>query len=171
MRIVANAGGLNPAGLADGAARARRPARPRPSVAHVEGDDLRRADELGRARARAAPLTANAYLGAFGHRRVPRGRRRRRGHRAGHRRLAGGRARRPRTSAGRRDDYDALAGAVVAGHVLECGAQATGGNFAFFAELPDDGCHPGFPLAEIAADGSASSPSTPAPAARSPSTP
>ena len=36
----------------------------------------------------------------------------------------------------RRDDWDALAGAVVAGHVIECGAQATGGNFAFFTEVP-----------------------------------
>ncbi|WP_245881870.1 acyclic terpene utilization AtuA family protein, partial [Streptomyces milbemycinicus] len=32
----------------------------------------------------------------------------------------------------RADDWDALAGAVVAGHILECGAQATGGNYAFF---------------------------------------
>ena len=45
--------------------------------------------------------------------------------------------RRSRTSAGRRDDLDALAGAVVAGHVIECGPQATGGNYAFFGELDD----------------------------------
>jgi hypothetical protein len=51
------------------------------------------------------------------------------------------------------DDWDALAGAVVAGHVLECGTQATGGNYAFFGE--HDVRHPGFPLAEIHADGSA----------------
>ncbi|MGZ5400662.1 MAG: acyclic terpene utilization AtuA family protein, partial [Nocardioides sp.] len=51
------------------------------------------------------------------------------------------------------EHYDELAGAVVAGHVLECGAQATGGNFSGFASL--DGSRPlGFPLAEIAADGS-----------------
>src|SRR5206468_2140419 len=54
----------------------------------------------------------------------------------------------------RRDDYDALAGALVAGHVLECGAQATGGNYSFFNEVPGIE-HLGFPLAEIAADGSA----------------
>ena len=42
----------------------------------------------------------------------------------------------------------------MAGHVLECGAQATGGNYAFFRELPDVR-HPGFPIAEVRADGSA----------------
>jgi hypothetical protein len=50
-------------------------------------------------------------------------------------------------------DWDRLAGAVVAGHVLECGAQATGGNYAFFEEVPELE-HPGFPIAEIAPDGS-----------------
>ncbi|MDR3662457.1 MAG: DUF1446 domain-containing protein, partial [Mycobacterium sp.] len=52
-----------------------------------------------------------------------------------------------------RTDYDALAGAVAAGHVIECGTQATGGNFSFFTEIPDL-IRPGFPLAEISADGS-----------------
>src|SRR5437763_1598799 len=53
-----------------------------------------------------------------------------------------------------RDDWDALAGALVAGHVLECGGQATGGNFSFFTEIPGME-HVGFPVAEIAEDGSA----------------
>ena len=52
-----------------------------------------------------------------------------------------------------RDDWDALAGAVVAGHVIECGAQATGGNYSFFTEVPGMD-RVGFPFAEIAADGS-----------------
>ena len=52
-----------------------------------------------------------------------------------------------------RADWDALAGAVVAGHVIECGAQATGGNYSFFTEVPGLE-HPGFPIAEVAADGS-----------------
>jgi hypothetical protein len=50
-----------------------------------------------------------------------------------------------------RDDWDAIAGAVIAGHVIECGAQATGGNYSFLAEV--EGI-PGFPIAEVAADGS-----------------
>jgi hypothetical protein len=51
-------------------------------------------------------------------------------------------------------DLDQLAGAVVAGHVIECGAQATGGNFSFFTEHPDLGL-PGMPIAELRPDGSA----------------
>ena len=50
-------------------------------------------------------------------------------------------------------DLDAIAGAVVAGHVIECGAQCCGGNYAFFEEVPDR-AHIGFPLAELHADGS-----------------
>ena len=50
-------------------------------------------------------------------------------------------------------DLDAIAGAVVAGHVIECGAQCCGGNYAFFEEVPNRE-HIGFPLAELHADGS-----------------
>lgn len=53
-----------------------------------------------------------------------------------------------------RADLDRIAGAVAAGHVIECSAQATGGNFSFFTEI-DDLTHPGFPVAEIEEDGSA----------------
>jgi hypothetical protein len=49
-------------------------------------------------------------------------------------------------------NLDAIAGAVVAGHVIECGAQATGGNYALFTDVPGLE-HPGFPIAEVAADG------------------
>lgn len=55
--------------------------------------------------------------------------------------------------AGDRFQLDALAGSLVAGHVIECGAQATGGNYSFFTEV--EGLeHPGFPIAEVAHDGS-----------------
>jgi hypothetical protein len=50
-------------------------------------------------------------------------------------------------------DHDAIAGAVVAGHVIECGAQCCGGNYAFFEEVPNRD-RIGFPLAEVRADGS-----------------
>ena len=53
----------------------------------------------------------------------------------------------------RREDFDPLAGAVVAGHVIECGPQATGGNYSFLDEITDRR-YPGFPIAEVAADGS-----------------
>ena len=56
-------------------------------------------------------------------------------------------------SGGPTDDLDAIAGAVVAGHVIECGAQCCGGNYAFFEEVPNR-AHIGFPLAELHADGS-----------------
>ena len=51
--------------------------------------------------------------------------------------------------------YDELAGAVVAGHVIECGCQATGGNFSGFqGSIPHPARPMGFPVAEVAADGS-----------------
>jgi len=51
-----------------------------------------------------------------------------------------------------RNDYDALAGALAAGHIIECGQQATGGNYAFFQEVPSFD-KPGYPIAEIEANG------------------
>lgn len=150
VRIVANAGGLNPAGLADAVrALAERLGIPT-TVAHVEGDDLLgRAAELGLG----TPLTANAYLGAWGIVDCLR---------AGADIVVTGRVTDASVVVGpaaahfgwSRRDYDRLAGAVVAGHVIECGTQATGGNYSFFAEIPDLN-HPGFPLAEVHADGSA----------------
>jgi hypothetical protein len=52
-----------------------------------------------------------------------------------------------------RDDYDQLAGALAAGHIIECGAQATGGNYAFFQEVKSFK-NIGYPIAEIHEDGS-----------------
>ncbi|AKA05507.1 exopolyphosphatase [Streptomyces noursei ZPM] len=147
VRIVTNAGGLNPAGLAQAvrelSARVGVPVR----VAHVEGDDL-----LARGWGEGV-LTANAYLGGAGIAACLRG---------GADVVVTGRVTDAALVSGpaaahfgwAADDHDRLAGAVVAGHVLECGTQATGGNYAFFEELGDLR-RPGFPLAEIHADGSA----------------
>ena len=149
VRIVVNAGGLNPAGLAAAVrALAEKLAVPT-AVAHVEGDDLLdRAAELGLG----SPLTANAYLGAWGIVDCLN---------SGADVVITGRVTDASVVVGpaaahfgwARDDYDRLAGAVVAGHVIECGTQATGGNYSFFGEIADLG-HPGFPIAEIRADGS-----------------
>lgn len=149
VKIVANAGGLNPAALAEAVrALADRLGVPA-AVAHVEGDDLLpRAAELGLG----SPLTANAYLGAWGIADCLN---------AGADIVITGRVTDASVVVGpaaahfgwARDDYDRLAGAVVAGHVIECGTQATGGNYAFFTEIADLG-HAGFPLAEVHDDGS-----------------
>jgi hypothetical protein len=149
VRIVANAGGLNPAGLAIAVRELAERLDLSVNVAHVEGDDLvGRAEELGFG----APLAANAYLGAWGIADCLRN---------GADVVVTGRVTDASVIVGpaaahfgwARTDYDALAGAVAAGHVIECGAQATGGNYAFFTEIADL-THPGFPLAEIHADGS-----------------
>ncbi|MFH9814580.1 acyclic terpene utilization AtuA family protein [Streptomyces sp. NPDC017230] len=143
VRIVTNAGGLNPAGLADAvralADRLGIPVR----VAHVEGDDLTAAHP--------GALAAHAYLGGFGIAECLR---------AGADVVVTGRVTDAALVTGPAaahfgwapTEYDRLAGAVVAGHVLECGAQATGGNYAFFGE--GGAPRPGFPLAELHEDGS-----------------
>ncbi|WP_031155410.1 acyclic terpene utilization AtuA family protein [Streptomyces erythrochromogenes] len=144
VRIVTNAGGLHPAGLADAvralAAKVGVPV----SVAHVEGDDLTSRED--------GALTANAYLGGAGITACLR---------AGADVVVTGRVTDAALVSGPAawwfdwtpEDHDRLAGAVVAGHVLECGTQATGGNYSFFTA--HDVRRPGFPLAEISADGSA----------------
>ncbi|KKO60667.1 acyclic terpene utilization AtuA family protein, partial [Mycolicibacter arupensis] len=151
VRIVANAGGLNPAGLADAVRELAQRLGVPATVAHVEGDDLLpRAAELGLGN----PLTANAYLGAWGIAECLAG---------GADVVITGRVTDASVIVGpaaahfgwTRTDYDQLAGAVVAGHVIECGIQASGGNYSFFTEIPTEKLlHPGFPLAEIHPDGS-----------------
>ncbi|MEV6910427.1 acyclic terpene utilization AtuA family protein [Amycolatopsis sp. NPDC051071] len=148
VKIVANAGGLNPAGLADALRELAAKLGVDVAIAHVEGDDLiQRAEELGFGKT----LTANAYLGAWGIAECLN---------AGADIVVTGRVTDASVIVGpaaahfgwARDDYDALAGAVAAGHVIECGTQATGGNYAFFTE--HELGVPGFPIAEISADGS-----------------
>ncbi|MFC8174861.1 acyclic terpene utilization AtuA family protein [Streptomyces sp. NPDC057325] len=144
-RIVTNAGGLNPAGLADAlralADKLGLPVR----VAHVEGDRLP---------ARDAALAANAYLGGAGIAACLA---------AGADVVVTGRVTDAALVTGPAqwhfgwgpEEYDRLAGAVVAGHVLECGTQATGGNYAFFRDHdPALLRRPGFPVAELHDDGS-----------------
>ena len=138
-----------------------------PRVAYVSGDDLLpRLDELAAAGEQLVnldtgeafasvglpALTANAYLGGFGIKAALD---------AGADVVVTGRVTDAALVVGPAahafgwgpDDLDALAGAVVAGHVIECGTQATGGNYAFFERVPGLE-HPGFPIAEVAADGS-----------------
>ena len=159
VRIVANAGGLNPGGLALAVRALADRLGLSVQVAHVEGDDLLpRAKELGLGAAAVAtsgggtPLAANAYLGAWGIVDCLN---------SGADVVVTGRVTDASVIVGpaaahhgwSRTDYDRLAGAIAAGHVIECGAQATGGNYSFFTEIADL-THPGFPLAEIHADGS-----------------
>ncbi len=148
VTIVSNAGGLNPKGLAHALHELGERLGLHPNIAYVEGDNLRaRAAELDLG----APLTANAYLGAWGIAEALD---------AGADVVVTGRVTDASVVVGpaaahfgwARDDWDRLAGATVAGHVLECGAQATGGNYSFFTEI--DARHPGFPLAELHEDGS-----------------
>lgn len=161
IKVVVNAGGLNPKGLAKAveelASRVGRTAR----VASLAGDDLmpdiehwaprllhlasgKSFEELGR------PLTANAYLGGWGIAAALE---------EGADIVVTGRVSDASLVVGpaawhhgwAREDFNQVAGAIVAGHVIECGAQATGGNYSFIAEV--EGI-PGFPIAEIAEDGS-----------------
>ncbi|MDQ1706294.1 MAG: hypothetical protein QOF18_2660 [Frankiaceae bacterium] len=165
VRIVANAGGLNPAACATAVRDLANRLGLRVNVAHVEGDDLLpRVAELRGAEGTglrnldtgavltADPLTANAYLGGWGIAAALD---------AGAQVVVTGRVTDAALVIGSaahwhgwaRDDWDPLAGALVTGHVLECGAQATGGNYSFFTEIPDND-YLGFPLAEVAEDGS-----------------
>ncbi|MGI9052059.1 MAG: acyclic terpene utilization AtuA family protein [Ilumatobacteraceae bacterium] len=162
IKVVTNAGGLNPAGCADQVRAIADRLGLTVDVAHLEGDDL--VDRIDGLRPHLAnldtgepltadPISANAYLGGFGIAAA----------------LAGGadvvvcpRVTDAAVVVGPAawwwdwslTDWDRLAGAVAAGHVIECGAQVTGGNYAFFTELPDLSQPLGFPIAEIDADGS-----------------
>ena len=171
IRVVSNAGGLDPAGAAAALrVKADELGLGHVRIAYVDGDDLMpRLEELTAAGETftnldtgeplssfaARPLTANAYLGGRGITAALA---------AGADVVVTGRVSDAALVVGPAawwhgwsyDDperLDALAGAVVAGHVIECGAQATGGNYAFFAEVPGLE-HVGFPWAEVAADGS-----------------
>jgi hypothetical protein len=167
IKIVNNAGGLNPAGLAAELQALAERLGLHPKIAYLTGDDLLpRLDELQArgeplahldtgqplAAAGGRPVTASAYLGGWGITAAltagadivicPR---------VTDASLVSGPA--AWWHGWARDDFDALAGAIVAGHVIECGPQATGGNYSFLDEITDRR-YPGFPVAEVAADGS-----------------
>lgn len=165
VKVVTNAGGFHPAGLAEAVRAAAAEAGVALSVAHVEGDNiLAGLDELaaehplthldtGRPLSswETTPIAANAYLGGWGIAAALAG---------GADVVVCGRVTDASLAAGpaawwhgwAAGDWDALAGAVVAGHVVECGPQAVGGNFSGFRDVPGV-ARPGFPIAEIAADG------------------
>jgi Acyclic terpene utilisation family protein AtuA len=166
IKIVSNAGGLNPSAMAEAVKEIAKELNLDVKVAYIDGDDLApRMQELqseGEAFNNMDTgvnlvdnknhlLTANAYLGAWGIKEA----------------LDQGAdiVICPRVTDAavvigpaawkfnwQRTDYDALAGALAAGHVIECGQQATGGNYAFFQEVPSFD-NPGYPIAEIEANG------------------
>ena len=166
IKIVSNAGGLNPKSMASEIEKILYELSIDLKVAYIDGDDLMpRISQLNKKgekflnidkkisldASKYDPLTANAYLGAWGIKEAldndadivvcPRV-----------------------TDAAvvigpaawkfnwKRDDYDFLAGALAAGHIIECGCQATGGNYAFFKEVPSFN-NVGYPIAEIQEDG------------------
>ena len=160
-QVVVNAGGLAPAACADAVRALAERLGVTVPVAHVEGDDLlARVGELdlphldtGAALGDHTALTANAYLGAWGIAAALQG---------GAQIVVTGRVTDASLVVGpaaahfgwARDDWDALAGAVAAGHVIECGTQATGGNYCFVSEEVPQPLRMGFPIAEVSSDGS-----------------
>lgn len=167
IRVVSNAGGLNPQGLASELKKIADTLGLHPKIACIEGDDLmgRLAElqEKGEAfihldkgislkEAGAMPISANAYLGGWGVAESLA---------QGADIVVGGRLADASVVMGpaawwfgwQRQDWDKLAGAAVAGHIIECGAQATGGNYSFIEEVPSF-LNVGYPIAEIFADGS-----------------
>jgi hypothetical protein len=167
VKIVTDAGGLNPGGLAEQLRALCDKLGLKAQIAHLEGDDLlAQLPELRKAghplkhldtgqplaELQAMPISANAYLGGWGIvEALNRGAQVVVCPRVTDASVVVGPA--AHHFGWARDDWDRLAGAVVAGHVIECGTQCTGGNYAFFQEVPGLE-HPGFPIAEVHQDGS-----------------
>lgn len=166
IKIVSNAGGLNPKSMAAEVEKILAELGVDLKVAYIDGDDLLpdldalqaggedftnldTQEDLGATKQKA--LTANAYLGGWGIKEA----------------LDQGAdiVICPRVTDAavvigpaawkfnwQRNDYDALAGALAAGHIIECGAQCCGGNYAFFEEVPSFR-DVGYPIAEIESNG------------------
>ncbi|MCG8490063.1 MAG: DUF1446 domain-containing protein [Sneathiellales bacterium] len=167
IKIVSNAGGLNPEGMAKAVEKMAGEMGLECKVAYIDGDDLiprlKSLQEEGEtftnidtgsalAQSGLRPATANAYLGGWGIKEALD--------------MGADIVIAPRVTDAavvigpaawkfgwKRDDFDALAGAVAAGHLIECGTQVCGGNYAFFEEVPSFH-NVGYPIAEIEADGS-----------------
>jgi hypothetical protein len=167
IRVVSNAGGLNPRALAQELGKIAEKLGLAPRIAYIEGDDLmpRLGDLQGAGEALihldkkvslkeagAVPITANAYLGGWGIAETLE---------RGADIVVTGRVADAALVVGpaawwfgwQRGDWDRLAGATVAGHIVECGAQATGGNYSFIDEVPSF-LKVGYPIAEVFEDGS-----------------
>ena len=167
IKIVTNAGGLNPKSMANEIKNILSELGLEMQVAYIDGDDLmpRMSDlqnsgeefinidkEISLKDSGYTTLTANAYLGAWGIKEALD---------RGAEIVVCPRVTDAAVVIGpaawkfnwKRDDFDQLAGALAAGHIIECGCQATGGNYAFFEEVPSFE-NVGFPIAEIQPDGS-----------------
>ena len=167
IKVVTNAGGLNPQSMANEIEKILAELKIELKVAYITGDDLMpRMEKLIQLKeplnnidngtplqdSGCHTLTANAYLGAWGIKEALD--------------LGADIVVCPRVTDAavvigpaawkfgwERNDYDKLAGALAAGHIIECGCQATGGNYAFFKEVPSFD-NVGYPIAEILEDGS-----------------
>ncbi len=167
IRVVANAGGLSPKGLAMELQKIADELGLAPKIAYIEGDNLMpRLNDLKEKNEALSHLehgeslfanehqvvTANAYMGGWGITKALT---------EGADIVVTGRVADAALVSGpaawkfgwSKEDWDALAGAIVAGHIIECGTQATGGNYSFMDEIKSFD-NVGFPFAEIYSDGS-----------------
>jgi hypothetical protein len=164
-RLITNAGGLNPRGCAEACIRVLEEAGCRPlTIGVVFGDDvladlviadpskfknLDTGAAIGSVQDRL--VTANAYLGAAPIVDALAG---------GAEIVITGRVADPSLVVApcmyhfgwSETEFDRLAGATVAGHLIECGTQVTGGISTDWLDLPDP-AHIGFPIVEVAGDG------------------